>query len=394
MSRPSSHEDVTQADKAKLVSLVVILGPVSVHIAFVMELTLVPILLPSIQADFGLSLGQVAWVFNAYSIAMAFGILACATRGDSLKSSNLFGCGVLFFLAGSVLIYTATTSSALLFGRVCQGFGAGLFSPLIPVLLTQASPDRPGRTLILWGSTAGYVAALAPLVYGFFLTDENWNLAFLLIAMVAVVSVFSSLLAYAHVPTPSENRKRSHCALLGARELWLTLAYVFTTYGAITYFLFRVPLWLAEAGRDTVSIGIVLSVLWLSFSTLSTLLRNWVDNHRLRPVMVAAPMLIAIGLILALSANTLLLITSACLVGCGLACSNAPSTQLVLRFAPKGLTALASSLDITMARLGGVVTVTLLADIGLGVSVCTVVISCLLAVVFAYLVASRDLKVT
>lgn len=391
----SSHEGFPRTDTKRVAPLIAIMGPVSVQIAFVMELTLVPILLPSIQADFGLSLGQVAWVFNAYSTAMAVGILACATGGDRLKSSKVFGFGVLFFLAGSVLIYAATSNEVLLAGRVLQGFGAGLFSPLIPVLLTQASPDRPGRTLILWGSTAGYVAALAPLACGFFLTDENWNLAFLLIAMVAVVAVFSLLVTQSHVETtPTANRKNPFSALLEARELWLTLGYVFTTYGAITYFLFRMPLWLAEAGRDTASIGIVLSVLWLSFSTLSTLLRNWVDNDRLKPIMIAAPILIALGLILALSANTPSLIVSACLIGCGLACSNAPSTQLVLRFAPKGLTALATSLDITMARLGGIVTVTLLADIGLGVSVSAVILSCLLAVAFAILVANRGIKAT
>ncbi|MEM9911343.1 MAG: MFS transporter [Pseudomonadota bacterium] len=393
MSLPSSHEDLTRPDTTKLASRIAILGPASIQIAFFLELTLVPVLLPSIQADFGLSLGELAWVFNAYSIAMAVGILACAAGGDSFKSTKVFGFGVLFFLAGTALIYVATSNSVLTLGRVCQGFGAGLFSPLIPVLLTQATPDRPGRTLILWGSTAGYVAAFAPLVYGFFLDDENWSLAFLLIALVAALSLFSLTTTPTRTrASASDGRKSSYNALLGSQELWLTLAYVFTTYGAITYFLFRVPLWLAEAGRDTASIGVVMSVLWLSFSTLSALLRNWVDSNGLRPIMVAAPVLIALGLILALTGNELLLIASACLVGCGLACSNAPSTQLVLRFAPKGLTALATSLDITVARLGGIVTVTFLADAGWGVSACAILISCFFAVAFAFLIVNRSLE--
>ncbi|WP_415400777.1 MFS transporter [Tateyamaria sp. SN3-11] len=372
---------------------VAILGPVSAQIAFVIELTLVPVLLPSIQADLELSLLEIALIFNAYSIAMAVGIVACATGGDRFKSLKIFGLGVALFLAGSVFIYAATDNSALIMGRVCQGLGAGMFSPLIPVLLTQAAPNRPGRTLILWGSTAGYIAAFAPLAYGTVLTEANWNLAFLFIALVAGLSLVLVAMPQATgMVTSSENAATNYSAIFRSKELWLTFAYVFATYGAITYFLFRVPLWLTEIGKNTASIGVVLSVLWLSFSILSALLRNMVDNHHLRLIMVSAPILIALGLIFALSTNILLLILSACLVGCGLACSNAPSTQMVLRFAPKGLSALATCIDISAARLGGIVMVTALAEIGLSTSVGVISVSSLLAAACAHIVADPNVK--
>jgi MFS family permease len=358
-----------------------------------MELTLVPVLLPSIRADFGLSLLETAWVLNAYSIAMAVGVVACAAGGDRFKSSKVFSLGVVLFLVGSILIYLATSNSALILGRICQGFGAGLFSPLIPVLLTQAAPDRPGRTLILWGSTAGYIAAFAPLAYGTMLNDANWNLAFLFIAFVAGLSLL--LVGTSRTPdNPSSfaEKAANYGQIFRERELWLAFFYVFATYGAITFFLFRVPLFLIEIGTDTAKIGTALSVLWLSFAVCSALLRNMVDNHHLRLIMVTAPILIAVGLLLAFSANMSFLILSACLVGCGLACSNAPSTQMILRLAPKGLTALATSIDISAARLGGIVTVTALAETSLRVSAGSIIVSSLFAAACAYMVATKGTK--
>ncbi len=77
------------------------------------------------------------------------------------------------------------------------------------------------------------------------------------------------------------------------------------------------------------------------------------------------------------------------LVGAGLACSNAPSTQLILKFAPKGLGALAASIDITFARLGGVVTVTLLANSVFGFAVSVVILLCFGALISALFITKR-----
>lgn len=391
MPLPPTKAKLAPTETTRAAIRLATLGPVAAQIAFVLELTLVPVLLPSMRAEFGLSLQELAWVFNAYSIAMAVGIAACAAWGDRFAPIRVFGLGVAAFLAGSVLIYLSDSNATLLVGRVCQGLGAGVFSPLIPVLLTRVAADKPGRTLILWGSIAGYIAASAPLAYGTVLTEANWNIAFLFIASVAGLSML--LLSVSNTSSdasPSQRLATSYASILKARALWITLAYVFITYGAISYFLFRVPLLLAETGMNTANIGFVLSVLWLSFSALSAMLRNMVDNHRLQLIMVAAPVLIALGLLLALTVKVPLMVVSACLVGCGLACSNAPSTQLVLRFAPKGLAAFATSMDISVARIGGILTVTAFAEMGLSVAAGAIVVSCVIASACAFLVANQS----
>ncbi len=322
-----------------------IFGSVAVSIAFVMELTLVPLLLPAIQSQFDLSIGEIAWVFNSYGAAVALGVLLGGWLGDTFNTRRVFSAGVIFFAAGSIVVAVADSYPSIITGRVLQGLGGGIFSPLTPLLLTRATPNRPGKVLIVWGSVAGYVAASTPFFYSNVLAGYGWNLAFLIFAAVSMAALGVMFRSQTwDEPASTSHSRPSYSLLWGARDLWVMSAYVFCTYGSITYYLFRLPLWLSESQYQVVSIGMNLTLLWLSFSIVSTLLRNLVDAPYVRRILLAAPVLIAAGYIFALfSSSVTCLMLASGLVGAGLACSNAPSTQLILKFAPKGLGALAAS---------------------------------------------------
>jgi MFS family permease len=361
-----------------------IAGAIAASFAFVMELTLVPLLLPAIQAQLQLSLGELAWVFNSYGIAVALGVLIGGWLGDVLGIGKVFISGVIFFALGALTVALSTSLESIVAGRVLQGFGGGIFSPLVPLLLTRASPLRPGRVLILWGSVNGYVAALAPLLFSHAMIGNGWQLAFVVFALVSVCALVTVHTTNGDHMAHRVQTPRKFKTVLQSRALLLMIGYVFCTYGSITYYLFRLPLWLSENNYETVNIGFILFAVWISFSIVSTLLRNWVDGPRVRSILIAAPLLIATGFLLMVSADALLVFAfSAVLIGSGLACSNAPSTQMILEFAPKGMNAISTSLDITFARLGGVITVAWLAQADFDSSVLAVTLLCLFAILCA-----------
>ncbi len=364
----------------------VIIGPVAAYIAFVMDLTLVPLLLPAIQSQFGLSVGDLAWVFNSYGAGVALGVLFCGCFGDTLNIRRIFGLGVALFATGALVSATAQNYETLIAGRLLQGFGSGVFSPLVPIYLTRASPDTPGRALILWGSIAGYIAAFAPLLYGNLLGDHSWKIAFVFIAIFATGAWVLLLRSQvSQDPEPSTSCNRDYWAILRSRDLLITFAYVFCTYGSITYYLFRLPVWLSDNEIGASSIGLFLSVAWLTFSCISTILRNLVDRHHIQGIMLVAPLLMAVAVLLLFNHQSYLLVgLSSALIGAGLACSNAPSTQLILRFAPEGLTAVSASLDITFARIGGIATISILARLDGGYDSLAICVLCLLAVICAH----------
>lgn len=356
-----------------------------------MELTLVPLLLPVIKEHFALSISELAWVFNSYGFSVALGVLLGGWLGDVFNTKRVFAAGVLLFAAGSALVAYSQTYEMMIAGRVVQGFGGGVFSPLVPVLLTRASPERPGRVLIIWGSVAGYVAAFAPLFYSSFLVGFGWKLAFLIFATLSLIALAVVRRSNVGSETISFTESgASYSKLFRSAGMLLMFAYVFCTYGSITYYLFKLPIWLADNDFDVISIGFALSVMWLSFSIVSTLLRNRVDELLIRRILLVAPILIGAGFPLAYFCGDIVCVLLASfLVGSGLACSNAPSTQVILKFAPRGTSAVAASLDITFARLGGVTSVAFLAQVGFGQAAIAIVALCSVALFCAIAIASR-----
>lgn len=362
----------------------VIASPIIASITFVMELTLVPLLLPNIQSDYSLTIGDVAWFFNSYGIAVAIGVIAGGWISDIVGARKVFSVGVLMFVLGSSAIVLAGGFETIIVGRILQGFGGGLYSPLVPLLLTKALPKRPGKILIIWGSLTGYAAAFAPLAAGWAIGLLGWQSVFVFFAILAGASLVMSFERTPQVAEPSIRNSPNLHLLFEGRDLWLVFGYIFCTYGAITFYLFSLPLRLTDTDIGTGTIGFIIASIWFSFSVTSTLLRNWVDSFHIKKIVLAAPLLITASFLVAYFSNQMtFLILSAVFIGAGFACSNAPSTQLVLKFAPEGLKAIAISLDITFARFGGVATVTLLAHLDFGFSLSFVIVLSLLAFTFA-----------
>jgi len=341
-----------------------------------MELTLVPLLLPIIQHHHLLSVRQLAWFFNSYSIAVAFGVLLGGWVGDIFGVRRVFGIGVAMFAIGAVVVAFAQGYPGMITGRALQGFGGGFFSPLVPVMLTSALPMRPGKILVIWGSITGYCAAFAPLAMGPAVSVIGWQTVFVLFAALAGIALYLTGQNTSGEPIATRRMSPGLRPLLGAYQLWFVFGYVFCTYGAITLYLFELPFRLTDIGFGAVAIGGLLAVMWFSFSVVGTFMRNTVDGPHLHKIVYAAPLLIFAGFLAGwYSDQVTFLVLSAAFLGAGFACGNAPSTLLVLKFAPEDLKAFSTSLDITFARLGGVAAVGLLAWMNAGNSV--LVVACL-----------------
>ncbi len=354
---------------------------------------MVPVFLPAIQAEFGLTVRELTWFFNSYGIAVAIGVLLGGWLGDKFATKSVFAAGVLFFALGSVWVAIAESYQLIIAARWLQGFGGGIFSPLVPILLTKASPERPGRILILWGSATGYVAATGPLLFSTVLVDLGWQIAFVLFSLVSIFALTMVLFAPRTGLAPERSfTPLDHGRVLRSRELWMMFGYIFCTYGAISFFAFCLPIELTKVGVSVFEIGLLLSVMWITFSVASTLLRNKIDEHHIRSILTVAPFFIALGFGVAhFSENFYVWLLASVLVGAGLACSNAPSTMLVLKFAPKGGSAFAASLDISFARIGGVFAIFMLAQASFLVAVIGIGMLSFIAVALAFL-ATRKLK--
>lgn len=110
----------------------------------VLDVSVVNIALPSIQAELGLGRDAASWVAMAYSLGFAGVLLVGARLADVVGTARLLGWGVGAFTLASTLGGLATEGWMLIAARAAQGLAAAVVSPATFTLLT-ATPHAEGR---------------------------------------------------------------------------------------------------------------------------------------------------------------------------------------------------------------------------------------------------------
>jgi Major Facilitator Superfamily len=119
-------------DRSRWIALVVLCTGM---LMIVLDMTIVNVALPSIQADLGFSQSSLAWVVNAYLIAFAGLLLLAGRLGDLAGRRNVFLAGLGVFTVASLLCGLAANREMLVAARFLQGIGGAL---------TSAARPRPG----------------------------------------------------------------------------------------------------------------------------------------------------------------------------------------------------------------------------------------------------------
>src|SRR5213595_3336352 len=121
----SAMRGATPADRSRWIALVVLCAGM---LMIVLDVTIVNVALPSIQADLGFSQQGLAWVVNAYLIAFGGLLLLAGRLGDLLGRRNVFLAGLATFTTASLLCGLASSQWLLIAARFAQGAGAALTS--------------------------------------------------------------------------------------------------------------------------------------------------------------------------------------------------------------------------------------------------------------------------
>lgn len=163
----------------------------AVQFMLMLDVTVVNIALPYIQADLGFSTEGLAWVVNGY-LLMAAGFLLLGGRiADLLGRRRVFVTGVLLFGVSSIMCGAANTPGLLVAGRFLQGFGEALAAPaalgLIAVLFTD-SKER-AKALGIWGGLAALGGAVGSVVGGLVTDFIDWRWVFYINIPIVVLAL-------------------------------------------------------------------------------------------------------------------------------------------------------------------------------------------------------------
>jgi EmrB/QacA subfamily drug resistance transporter len=206
------------------------------------------IVLPDLGRRFGLSLGELEWLVNSYTLALAVLLLPAGKLADRLGARRVFLAGIVLFTAASFAAGLAPEVLVLFGARVAQGAGAALATPAALALITENFPvGRRGIALGLWTAAATTALAIGPVVGAGLGAVGGWR-AVLLVnvpAGAAVVAMTARVLPH----STGRADGRFDFAGLASSALGLgTLLYALTNGGTWGWTSTRLGLTLAVAG--------------------------------------------------------------------------------------------------------------------------------------------------
>ena len=160
----------------------------------VLDMTIVNVALPSIQADLGFSQSSLAWVVNAYLIAFAGLLLLAGRLGDLAGRRNVFMAGLGVFTVASLLCGVAANQEMLVAARFLQGIGGALTSAVILGMIVTmfANPREQAKAIGVFAFVASAGAAVGLLAGGILTQFLNWHWIFFVNLPIGVVTVVAA----------------------------------------------------------------------------------------------------------------------------------------------------------------------------------------------------------
>jgi EmrB/QacA subfamily drug resistance transporter len=160
----------------------------------VLDMTIVNVALPSIQADLGFSQSSLAWVVNAYLIAFAGLLLLAGRLGDLAGRRNVFTAGLGVFIVASLLCGVAANQEMLVAARFLQGIGGALTSAVILGMIVTmfANPREQAKAIGVFAFVASAGAAVGLLAGGILTQFLNWHWIFFVNLPIGVVTVIAA----------------------------------------------------------------------------------------------------------------------------------------------------------------------------------------------------------
>src|SRR5260370_21190557 len=129
----------------------------------VLDALVVVTALPAIQRDLGATMSLLEWTVNAFTLAVAAGIITAAALGDRLGRRRIFTLGLGLFTLASAACALAPTAGVLIAARAVQGLGEAMVMPIALTMLVSAfPPERRGAVVGLYGGIGGPPTAPTP----------------------------------------------------------------------------------------------------------------------------------------------------------------------------------------------------------------------------------------
>jgi EmrB/QacA subfamily drug resistance transporter len=160
-----------------------------------LDTTVVIVALPRMEQDLGLGLAGQQWVVLAYSLALSSLYLVSGAVGDRLGLRRTFVVGMALFAAASLVCAAAPGEAVLVAGRALQGIGGAALTTTSLALLRVVWAGEAGRAIGLWTSLTSVATIGGPVLGGVVVEAVSWRWIFLVNLPLAAITIALALAA-------------------------------------------------------------------------------------------------------------------------------------------------------------------------------------------------------
>jgi EmrB/QacA subfamily drug resistance transporter len=172
-----------------------------------LDITIVNVALPAIQASLHSSFAGLQWVVDAYALTLAALLLTAGSLADLYGRRRLYLVGVSVFTIASLLCGAAASTLMLQLSRALQGIGGAIMFSVSLALLADAFRGRDrGTAFGVWGAITGLAVAIGPLLGGVLTTGLSWRWIFFVNLPIGVVAVGIAFTKVAESRAPKARR--------------------------------------------------------------------------------------------------------------------------------------------------------------------------------------------
>jgi len=147
----------------------------------VLDVSIVNVMLPTVQKAFHMSQTNLQWIVTAYTLAFGGFLLLGGRAADLYGRRKIFLTGVFMFTLASLLDGLSQSGTMLIVLRAFQGLAGAFMSPaaLSIILVTYKQGHDRNVALSVWGAVASGGAAVGVLLGGILTQYFGWRWNFL-----------------------------------------------------------------------------------------------------------------------------------------------------------------------------------------------------------------------
>jgi EmrB/QacA subfamily drug resistance transporter len=162
------------------------------YLMVVLDVSIVNVALPSIQADLDFKIESLQWVVSGYALTFGGFLLLGGRAGDLLGRRRIFMAGLALFALFSLLCGLSTSSGMLIAMRALQGAAGAILSPSVFSITTVTFPEGAERNKALGvlGAIAGSGAAIGVILGGVLTDTLDWRWIFFVNVPIGLGALF------------------------------------------------------------------------------------------------------------------------------------------------------------------------------------------------------------